>query len=88
MRVLRNLHGVYSDGDDWERATRSADRILRLAPGNREALRDRGIGYLKLGYQHGARADIASYLQRNPDAPDAASLREQLVDLGGPGRPH
>src|SRR3546814_21193348 len=22
MRVLRNLHGVYSDGEDWERATR------------------------------------------------------------------
>ena len=88
MRMLRNLHGVYTERDDWERAVRSADRILRLAPGNREALRDRGLGYLKLGYLHGARADIARYLQHNPEAPDAASLREQLVELGGPGRPH
>ena len=88
MRILRNLHAAYAEGGDWERATRSADRILRLAPGNREALRDRGLGYLKLGHLHGARADIANYLQRNPDAPDAASLREQLVELGGPGRPH
>ncbi len=88
MRILRNLHAAYAEGADWERATRSADRILRLAPGNREALRDRGLGYLKLGHAHGARADIAQYLQRNPDAPDSASLREQLVELGGPGRPH
>ena len=88
MRILRNLHAAYAEGGDWERATRSADRILRLAPGNREALRERGLGYLKLGHLHGARADIANYLQRNPDAPDAASLREQLVELGGPGRPH
>ena len=88
MRILRNLHAAYAEGADWERATRSADRILRLAPGNREALRDRGLGYLKLGHAHGARADIANYLQRNPDAPDAPSLREQLVELGGPGRPH
>lgn len=88
MRILRNLHAAYAERGDWERATRSADRILRLAPGNREALRDRGLGYARLGYLHGARADIAHYLQRNPDAPDAASLREQLVDLGGHGRPH
>lgn len=88
MRVLRNLHSSYAEREDWERATRSADRLLRLAPANREALRDRGLGYLKLGHLHGARADIAQYLQRNPEAPDAASLREQLVDLGGHGRPH
>jgi regulator of sirC expression with transglutaminase-like and TPR domain len=88
MRILRNLHAAYAERGDWERAARSADRILRLAPGNREALRDRGLGYLKLGYLHGARADIARYLQHNPEAPDAASLREQLVELGGPGRPH
>ena len=57
-------------------------------PATARPLRDRGLGYLKLGHAHGARADIAQYLQRNPDAPDAASLREQLVELGGPGRPH
>lgn len=88
VRTLRNLHGAYVERGDWERATRSADRILRLAPGNREALRDRGLGYLELGHLHGARADIAHYLQRNPDAPDAASLHEKLVGIGGPTRPH
>ena len=44
MRMLRNLHGVYTDNDDWERAVRCADRILKLAPDTTEALRDRGLG--------------------------------------------
>ena len=88
MRILRNLHAAYAEREDWERATRSADRILHLAPRNREALRDRGLGYLKLGYLQGARADLGRYLQQDPEAADAASLREQLVDLGGHGRPH
>ncbi|MDN5782721.1 MAG: hypothetical protein L0H23_12010, partial [Luteimonas sp.] len=39
MRVLRNLHGVYSESDDWERATRSADRLLKLSPNDPDALR-------------------------------------------------
>ena len=81
MRVLRNLHGVYSERDDWERASRSADRILRLSPDNGDALRDRGLAYLKLGYKQGARADLARYLQLNPDAQDSGPLRERLVEL-------
>ena len=81
MRILRNLHGVYAERDDWERAVRSADRILRLAPNNLEALRDRGLGYLRLGHRHGARQDLARYLQLHPDAADAGPLHERLVEL-------
>ena len=81
MRVLRNLHGVYTERDDWERAARSADRILRLSPDNSEALRDRGLSYLKMGYRHGAREDLARYLELNPDGPDSGPLRERVVEL-------
>ena len=73
MRVLRNLHGVYAERDDWERAARSADRILRLSPDNGDALRDRGLAYLKMGYRQGARNDLARYLQLNPEAQDDAA---------------
>ena len=52
-----------ANSDDWERAVRCADRILKLAPDNAEALRDRGLGYFKLGHRHGARQDLARYLQ-------------------------
>jgi regulator of sirC expression with transglutaminase-like and TPR domain len=79
--VLRNLHGVYTERDDWERAVRCADRILRLSPDNSDALRDRGLGYLKMGHRHGARHDLTRYLQLNPEAVDSGSLRERLVEL-------
>jgi regulator of sirC expression with transglutaminase-like and TPR domain len=89
MRMLRNLHGVYTERDDWERAVRSADRILKLSPDNSEALRDRGLGYLRIGHRHGARNDLARYLQLNPDAADAGPLRERLVDMSsGAPRPN
>ena len=53
MRVLRNLHGVYAERDDWERAARSADRILRLSPDNADALRDRGLALPEDGLSAG-----------------------------------
>ena len=84
MRMLRNLQGVYTENHQWDRAARSADRLLKLAPENDDALRDRGLAYLKLEYLAGARRDLGRYVQRNPDAGDAQALREKLVDLGGP----
>jgi len=88
-RMLRNLHGVYADRDDWERAVRSADRILKLAPDNPEALRDRGLGYFKLGHRQGARRDLSRYLQLHPHASDAGPLHERVVELNsGAERPH
>lgn len=87
VRVLRNLHGVYTERDDWERAARSADRMLRLSPDNGDALRDRALAYMKMGYRQGARADLARYLQLHPDAADSGPLRERLVELSsGPAR--
>lgn len=88
MRMLRNLHGVYVEADDWERAVRCADRVLRLSPNNAEALRDRGLGYLRLGHTHGARQDLSRYLQLQPDASDSDALRERLIGLGRQARPH
>jgi len=84
MRMLRNLHGVYAQARQWDRAARSADRLLKLAPEQDDALRDRGLAYLALDYLSGARRDLGRYLTRNPDADDAQQLREKLVDLGGP----
>ncbi|MEP6906382.1 MAG: SirB1 family protein [Pseudoxanthomonas sp.] len=81
IRMLRNLHGVYAERDQWDRAARSADRVLKLAPEQPEALRDRGLAYLKMDYLQGARHDLARYLQLAPEAADAYALRERLVEL-------
>ncbi|MCW4454606.1 SirB1 family protein [Flavobacterium sp. MXW15] len=82
VRMLRNLHGVYAERGEWDRAARSADRVLKLAPDQADALRDRGLAYLQLEHLAGARHDLSRYLQQHPQAEDAASVREQLVALG------
>ncbi|MES2670389.1 MAG: SirB1 family protein [Pseudomonadota bacterium] len=82
VRMLRNLHGLYVESGDWGRAVRCSDRILRLAPDNADALRDRGLGYSELGYQAGAMRDLGRYLQAMPDADDAEAIRHRLVDQG------
>jgi regulator of sirC expression with transglutaminase-like and TPR domain len=83
MRMLRNLYGVYAESEQWERAARSADRVLKLAPEQSDMLRDRGLAYLQLGHLVGARLDLAQYLRQEADAADAASIRERLIELGG-----
>ena len=82
VRMLRNLHGIYAERREWERAARSADRVLKLAPEQSDALRDRGLAYARLGHLVGAREDLAHYLQRQPQADDAAAIRDRLVTLG------
>ena len=81
ISMLRNLHGVYAERDEWDRAARSADRVLKLSPEQPEALRDRGLAYLNMDHQHGARHDLARYLQLAPEAADAGAMRERLVEL-------
>lgn len=89
VRILRNLHGVYADEGQWDRAARSADRILKLMPDQPEALRDRGLAYLQLEHRHGARHDLSRYLQLNPQARDATAMHEHLVELNqGRSRMH
>lgn len=83
MRMLRNLYGVYVEREEWDRAARSADRILKLAPEQADAVRDRGLAYLQLEHLAGARNDLARYLKMEPDAGDAAAVRERLIDIGG-----
>jgi regulator of sirC expression with transglutaminase-like and TPR domain len=85
-RMLRNLNGLYQHSEDWERVARSADRLLRLGPETAEAVRDRGLAYRELGYAGGARADLGRYLQLAPQADDAETVRQALVELSGDRR--
>lgn len=88
VRVLRNLHGVYAERGEWDRAARSADRVLKLVPDQPEALRDRGLAYLRMDYVKGARADLSRYLHVAPQANDTDAMREHLVELGRNGVSH
>ncbi|MFT3755068.1 MAG: SirB1 family protein [Pseudoxanthomonas sp.] len=89
IRILRNLYGVYAERDQWDRAARSADRVLKLTPDQPEALRDRGLAYQQIDYDRGAREDLSNYLRVAPQAADADAMRERLIELSArPARMH
>ena len=81
VRMLNNLKAVYSALGDWERALAASERILLLVPDAVEELRDRGTLNARLGRAAGAVRDWEAYLQRAPDADDAAQVRDRLRAL-------
>lgn len=83
LRMLRNLKALYSEQEIWDKALRSADRLVHLAPGNPVELRDRGELYLRIGHIIAARRDLGRYLELARDASDAERIHEILVDTGG-----
>jgi len=81
-RMLRNLKNLYSRQRDFARAFSAVDRVLLLQPDAPEDLRDRGLLCGSLGGTEAAQRDLALYLERAPQAPDAAHIRDRLQALG------
>jgi len=84
-RMLNNLKFIYLHKRDFVKALTALDRMIIAEPNQPEDLRDRGYVYLALEYPPQAAADFAGYLRLAPNAPDAAKIRAQLVDLAGRG---
>jgi regulator of sirC expression with transglutaminase-like and TPR domain len=80
-RLLRNLKGIYRDADEPARLLNVLNRILVVTPDASADLRDRGLVYQRLECWQPALADLALYLEREPDAPDAEDLRVTVMAL-------
>lgn len=80
-RMLQNLKRIYLDRRDDVRAWSVIDRILLLAPGQLEALRDRGLVAARLGGVDAAARDLEAYLERAAAPPDAGDVRDVLAAL-------
>ncbi|MCW5606328.1 MAG: tetratricopeptide repeat protein [Burkholderiales bacterium] len=80
-RMLRNLKGVYLQQRDLLRALSAVERIIALAPAAAEEYRDRGQIYLDLECFRAALADFRHYLERRPEARDAAAVRQRVAEL-------
>jgi regulator of sirC expression with transglutaminase-like and TPR domain len=74
-RMLMNLRGIYTMRGDYARLLVVFDRLLDLWPNSVEELRDRGFLFARLGAPDAALADLARYLERSPNAADAADVR-------------
>jgi regulator of sirC expression with transglutaminase-like and TPR domain len=82
-RMLHNLKRTYLERSDHVRAYWVLDRLLILAPGQLEALRDRGLVSIRLGVPAAAERDLEAYLARAPAAADVAEVRRMLAALRG-----
>jgi regulator of sirC expression with transglutaminase-like and TPR domain len=81
MRMLLNIKRVYLERHDDGRARAAADLLLVISPWSTEELRDRGLLSARLGERNAARADLLLYLEREPQAADAARIRAVLRAL-------
>ena len=79
-RMLRNLKGIYADAEHWDKALRCADRLVSQGLSSIEDVRDRGLFFLRLGLGPRAVDDLRQYLSRVPEAGDADSVREALIE--------
>jgi regulator of sirC expression with transglutaminase-like and TPR domain len=82
-RMLYNLKRTYLERRDDVRAYWVLDRILLLAPGQLEALRDRGLVTARLGVAGAAERDLEAYLARASSATDVQEVRRVLAGLRG-----
>jgi regulator of sirC expression with transglutaminase-like and TPR domain len=80
VRMLRNLKGIYYEAGLYDKALRTAEHLLVLAPSDPHEIRDRGYIYERLQCPRAASADFERYLSLAPDANDADHVRELFIE--------
>ena len=80
-RMLRNLKVIYVKADDYSRALRTIDLLLRLFPRSAEDLRDRGLLHAAYGCYGLAAADLTACLALAPAAPEGPALKAKVLEM-------
>ncbi len=80
-RMLNNLKVIYLHRGESRLALEVVERLVLLRPDMPEELRDRGLLRLALGEPLLAAADIATYAERAPAAPEVGRLRRRMAEL-------
>lgn len=77
-RLLTNLKVSYMKTGDHPRALAAIERLLFIAPGPPDEIRDLGVTHGGLGNYRAAIESLESYLERAPKAPDRDEVEKQL----------
>jgi regulator of sirC expression with transglutaminase-like and TPR domain len=80
-RMLSNLKNIYITGGDNARALAIIERILLVTPDSINEIRDRGLLNFKLSRFSAALKDLEYYLTRNPEGPEAESVRHYIARI-------
>lgn len=86
VRLLKNLKAIYLNASEDEKALAAIERILLIRPTAVGELRDRGMLLARAGRVGEAIADLETYLNAAPDAPDARRVRNMIERLGRESR--
>lgn len=78
-RILMNLKRIYLRLESFDEAVATLDKLLVLAPGESQQVRDRGLLHYQLENYDLARRDLEGYLRSQPRAPDGQQI-QQLLD--------
>lgn len=80
-RMLRNLKNIFTEQELWHRLLDVQQRLVVLLPDEPSELRDRGLAYARIECPQAALDDLEAYIDATPNADDAASLEELMVEL-------
>lgn len=80
-RVLNNLRNIYTVNRDWTRLAAVLRRLAAVEPGNVRHLHELAGLFYQQGDLCTAHAELAVYLQRQPNADDQYRVREKLAHL-------
>jgi regulator of sirC expression with transglutaminase-like and TPR domain len=81
FRMLTNLQQIYCQGQQWEAVLAVLNGQLLIVPQHPQCLRDRGLVYYQLGLGPRAIADLETYLQLLPQAPDREAIRQLVAKI-------
>lgn len=80
-RILRNLRGIYVQNETHDKALKTSDRILLLAPDNPYEYLFRGSIYHSMECHQAALSDYKTFLHMNPQADEAERIRGHIIEL-------
>ena len=80
-RMLRNLKEIHRIAQHLPQLVQVLHRLVILLPTAWDERRDRGLVCADLGDDQTAAADLGTYLEQVPDAPDHQAVTERLAEV-------
>ncbi len=77
-RLLRNLKAIYLRDQDLERALRTIELMITVAPWDLDQIRDRGLVHYRLGQIDEAVEDLTTFASHAPPGPALDSVKDAL----------
>ncbi|PKB84036.1 MAG: hypothetical protein BZY88_00980 [SAR202 cluster bacterium Io17-Chloro-G9] len=80
-RVLRNLKGIYRQGEDHPRLLKVEELLVALRPDEPRERRDRGMVHLALNHWRQAREDLQFFLDAAMPGEDRAAITHLMAEI-------